>query len=178
MEANPEIQKTHYKITWILFLLYFIALIWILLFKLGVRFSYMGNRELNLIPFREYVLYDGRIDRPGTILNILIFIPLGIYIAILKSNWHTGKKIFACLLFSLAIESLQYLLAIGAFDITDVITNTTGGIIGIAIYHLLKKILNNQMAHRLINLLAAAGTIFMIVILFLLKMNMLPLRYQ
>jgi glycopeptide antibiotics resistance protein len=162
-----------------LFAIYIIALMWILLFKMGVRFSYMGNRELNLIPFREYVLYNGKIDRAGTILNILIFIPLGIYLSILKNSWNIATKIFTCFLFSFAIESLQYLLAIGAFDITDVITNTSGGVIGTGIYHMLKKILNNnQKAHSLINMLASAGTICMIILLFMLKMNMLPVRYQ
>lgn len=172
-------MDTNKKITLSLLLVYLIALIWILLFKLGVQFSYMGKRELNLIPFREYVLYNGKIDRSETILNILIFIPLGIYVAILKNNWNTIKKFFTCFLVSLAIESLQYMLAIGAFDITDVITNTTGGIIGLAIYYLLKKMMNsNQKAHRFINIIAATGTIIMIVLLFMLKMNMLPVRYQ
>jgi glycopeptide antibiotics resistance protein len=172
-------MDTNKKITLSLLLVYIIALIWILLFKMGVRFSYMGNRELNLIPFREYVLYDGKIDRAGTILNVLIFIPLGIYIAILKTNWSIATKIFTCFLCSFAIESLQYLLAIGAFDITDVITNTSGGIIGLAIYYMLRKLLNsNHKAHKLINVLAGAGTLFMIVLLLLLKMNMLPVRYQ
>lgn len=179
MDVNLTAQQSSYRITMALFAVYIIALMWILLFKMGVRFSYMGNRELNLIPFREYVLYDGRIDRAGTILNILIFIPLGIYIAILKNNWSIATKIFTCFLFSFAIESLQYLLAIGAFDITDVITNTSGGIIGLVIFYLLRKMLNsNQRAHNLINLIAGAGTLFMIVLLLLLKMNMLPVRYQ
>lgn len=179
MEVNLSTKQSSYRITLALFAVYLIALMWILLFKMGVRFSYMGNRELNLIPFREYVLYDGKIDRAGTILNILIFIPLGIYIVILKTNWSIATKILTCFLLSFAIESLQYLLAIGAFDITDVITNTSGGIIGLAIYYLLQKMLNSNLkAHKLINILAGAGTLFMIVLLLLLKMNMLPVRYQ
>jgi glycopeptide antibiotics resistance protein len=179
MEVSLGTRQTSYRITMALFAVYVIALMWILLFKMGVRFSYMGNRVLNLIPFREYVLYDSKIDRAGTILNILIFIPLGIYIAILKTNWNVATKILTCLLFSFAIESLQYILAIGAFDITDVITNTTGGIAGLVIYFLLIKMMNShQKAHKLINILAVAGTLFMIVLLLMLKMNLLPVRYQ
>jgi glycopeptide antibiotics resistance protein len=66
-----ENNKTN-KLTSVLFIIYLIVLFWILLFKLGVRFSYMENRNVNLIPF-------GKIDVSETILNVVIFVPLGIY---------------------------------------------------------------------------------------------------
>lgn len=50
------------KLTIVLFVIYFIALFWILLFKLGVQFSYMENRQVNLIPFREALMLNGKID--------------------------------------------------------------------------------------------------------------------
>ncbi len=36
-------------------------------------------------------------------------------------------------------EASQYIFGIGASDITDIITNTIGGIIGICIYMVIKK---------------------------------------
>jgi glycopeptide antibiotics resistance protein len=115
----------------------------------------------------------------GTVLNVLIFIPLGLYLGILQHKWSFVAKALTCTIISLAIETFQYILAIGAFDITDVITNLTGGFIGLIIYNILEKIMQHPTkAQRFINLFAAIGTIGMIILLFMLKMDMLPIRYQ
>lgn len=62
---------------------------------------------------------------------------------------------------------------------TDLITNTAGAVLGLMLFQWLEKALNNIVKlQKLINLLAAIGTVIMIVVLVLLKMNMLPIRYQ
>ncbi|MGN6351827.1 MAG: VanZ family protein, partial [Parafilimonas sp.] len=66
------------KLTKTLFIIYLIALCWILLFKLGVQFSYMNNRSVNLIPFRNLLTSNGKVDIGETVMNVIIFIPLGI----------------------------------------------------------------------------------------------------
>ena len=66
------------KLTIVLFSIYLVALFWILLFKLGVRFSYMENRKVNLIPF-ESLISNGKIGFGEIIMNVIIFLPLGIY---------------------------------------------------------------------------------------------------
>jgi len=72
------------KLTYVLFVVYLIALFWILLFKLGVHFSNMGiTRSINLIPFNDLLILNGKIDFGGIIMNVLIFVPLGIYAGIL-----------------------------------------------------------------------------------------------
>jgi glycopeptide antibiotics resistance protein len=82
-------------------------------------------------------------------------------------------------LISLIVEGLQFILAVGAFDITDIITNTLGGIIGLMIVEAIAKAFhNNVKAQKFINLIATTGTVLMILFLLLLKMNMLPVRYQ
>ena len=43
-------------------------------------------------------------------------------------------KFFLILMTSFIFEVLQYILAIGGTDITDIITNTCGGVTGIGIY--------------------------------------------
>ena len=155
-----------------LFIIYLIALFWILLFKLGVRFSYMENRNVNLTPF-------GNIDVAEIILNVVIFVPLGIYAGVLFKKFNFGKKLLFFLLVSLALESLQFILKIGAFDITDIITNTTGGIAGLTIFKTIEKLFNNSVkAQKLINIIAAIGTVLIISLLSLLRLNMLPVRYQ
>jgi MFS-type transporter involved in bile tolerance (Atg22 family) len=58
-------------------------------------------------------------------------------------------------------------------------TNTLGGLTGLAIFIIIGKTFNNQVnTQKFINIIAVTGTIIMILLLALLKMNMLPIRYQ
>ena len=174
-----KVNNVANRITIILFISYLVALCWILLFKLGVRFSYMGNRRVNLIPFSEPLILNGKIDVGEIILNVVIFVPLGVYTGILFERWIFGRKLFFLFLISLIVEGLQFILAVGAFDITDIITNTLGGIIGLTIFKAIEKAFNNSVkAQKFINIISAVGTALMILLLLLLKMNMLPVRYQ
>ena len=167
------------KLTIVLFVIYLMALCWILLFKLGVQFSYMQNREVNLIPFREPLMLNGKIDFGEMIMNVIIFVPLGIYAGILFKRWMLGKNLFLFFLTSLIVEALQYILRVGAFDITDTITNTLGGIIGLMIFKAIEKVLKNSVkAQKFVNIIATVATFVMVLLLLLLKMNMLPVRYQ
>ena len=167
------------RVATVLLVIYLLALNWILLFKLGVRFSYMKNRSVNLIPFREILLLNGRIDVSQIILNVVVFIPLGIYAGILFERWKFRKKLLFFFLISLIIEGLQYGLAVGAFDSTDIITNTSGGVIGYLLYKAIEKAFNNRVkAQKFITGLAAIGTALILLFLVLLKLNMLPVRYQ
>ena len=154
-----------------LFIIYAIALFWILLFKLGVQFSYMHKRSVNLIP-------NARLDGEA-ILNVVIFIPLGIYAGVLFKRWSFINKLLFFFLVSVMFEVLQFIFKIGAFDITDMITNTSGGIIGLILFKTIEKLFNNSAkAQKFINIIAATGTVIMISLLVLLKLNMLPIKYQ
>ena len=167
------------RLTYVLFVVYLIAIVWILLFKLGVHFSSMGNRSINLIPFSAPVILNVKMDYGEMIMNVLIFLPLGIYAGILFKRWSLGIKLLLFFLVSLIIEGFQYILAVGAFDITDIINNTLGGIIGLMTYFGIEKAFNNSVkAQKFINLIATIGTISMILFLFLLKTNRLGIRYQ
>jgi glycopeptide antibiotics resistance protein len=174
MDEQLKASKVTNRLTTVLFIIYLIAIWWILLFKLGVRFSYMEKRSVNLIPFNEPVILSSE-----NILNVMIFTPLGVYAGILFERWIFGKKLFFALLISLIVEALQFILAVGAFDITDIITNTLGGIIGLLLFNAIEKRFNTRVkAQKFINITAAIGTALMILLLVLLKMNMLPVRYQ
>jgi len=176
MNDNKKLNR----LTYILLGVYLIAIVWILLFKLGVHFSNMGiRRSINLIPFSEPLILNGKLDFSEMIMNVLIFVPLGIYAGILFKRWIIGKKLFFFFLISLIIEGLQFILAVGVFDITDLITNTLGGIIGLMIYIGIEKAFRNSVkAQKFINILATIGTASMILFLFLLKTNQLGIRYQ
>jgi glycopeptide antibiotics resistance protein len=179
LRDNSEVNNVTNRLTAALFIVYLLALCWILLLKLGVRFSYMESRSVNLIPFSKPLILNGKADVGEIILNVVIFVPLGIYAGILFDRWRFGRKLFFFFLVSLIVEGLQFTLAVGAFDITDIITNTLGGIIGLMIFKGLEKAFNNSVkAQKFINIIAAIGTVLIISLLFLLKMNMLPVRYQ
>lgn len=159
------------KLTNILFIIYSIILFWIVLFKLGMRFSYMENRSINLVP-------NNKMNRDA-ILNVMIFIPLGIYAGILFRRWFFITKVLFFFLVSLMFEALQFILKIGVFDITDIITNTIGGIIGLIVFYIIKILFNNNVnAQKFINALATVATVLIISLLLLLKLNMLPVRYR
>lgn len=167
------------KLTSALLVVYLIVLIWILLFKLGVQFSYMGKRSVNLIPFGQSLTSNGKIDFSEIILNVIIFVPLGVYAGVLFKRWSFKSRIFFILLIAFLIEVLQYILRVGAFDITDVITNSSGGLIGLIIFEANEKIFHNSVkSQKFINIIGVLGTVVMISLLLLLKLNMLPVRYQ
>ena len=174
MMEQSKVNNVKNSLATVLFIIYLIAICWILLFKLGVRFSYMGQRSVNLIPFREPIILSGE-----NILNVVIFVPLGIYTGILFERWIFSKKLLFLFLLSSIVEGLQYILRIGAFDVTDIMTNTLGGVIGLMIFKAIEKAFNNSVkAQKFINIIALIGTALIIVLLVLLKMNMLPVRYQ
>lgn len=162
-------NKTN-KLTNVLFIIYLTALFWIIVFKFNVPFSYMGNtRSVNLIPFSESLIINGQLAFSEIIMNIVIFIPLGIYIGTLFKRWIIGKKLFLFFLISLICEGFQFILGVGASDITDIINNTLGGIIGLMIYEGIEKIFKNSVkAQKFINMMATIGTILMILLLLLL----------
>ena len=167
-------NKTN-KLTNVLIIIYLIALFWILVLKFNIPFSYMGNmRRINLIPFSESTIINGKLDFGEIIMNVVIFVPLGIYAGILFKRWIIGKKLFLFFLISLICEGFQYILAVGAFDITDIINNTLGGVIGLMIYKEIEKAFKDSVkAQKLINMIALIGTILMISLLLLLKIKKL-----
>ncbi len=165
------------KLTIVLFFIYLIALVWILLFKLGVQFSYVENRTVNLIPFND-LISNGKLYFFGEIImNIIIFVPLGIYAGILFKKWNFGKNLMIILLLSFFVEFIQFIFKLGSFDITDTITNTLGGIIGLLVFIVIEKVFKNK-AKKFINIIAVIGTGLMILFLVLLKTDNLWLKYH
>ena len=148
------------RLTAILFIVYLLAVTWIILFKMQF-IPVVTQRSLNLIPFGESVIVNGTLDIREIIDNLLIFIPYGIYLSMLKPDWSFLKKTAPILLTSLAYEVLQYIFAIGASDITDLIVNTLGGVIGIGVFLLFARIFKDK-SYKIMNILALAGTVFMI----------------
>ena len=126
------------KLTYILFGIYAVMLVWLVLFKLKFSFDQLDRvRVINLIPLNQSVFSE-------VYNNVRIFVPLGIYIGMLKSNWSLAKKMGVIIGFTFAFEAIQYVFAIGRSDVTDLLANTLGGVIGLGIYQLLLKILKHR----------------------------------
>lgn len=67
------------------------------------------------------------------ILNVIAFIPFGVYLEILYHEAHVVPKALTVFFVSLFIEVLQFSLQFGSTDIVDLISNTLGGVIGIVV---------------------------------------------
>ena len=94
---------------------------------------------MNLIPFVD--LINGRGDFiKQIILNIIMTIPFG-FLFPLSNKSNFIKTICYIILLSSSIELLQPLLnGFRSSDVTDIITNTIGGVIGYIMYLIFKPI--------------------------------------
>ena len=113
-------------------------------------------RGLNLIPFAGSVIKNNQLDYNEIILNMMVFIPFGLYLSMIKLNWSFWKKIISIAGVSLLFELLQFLFEIGGTDITDFISNTLGGVVGIGFYIVFSKILKEK-TNKILNILALIG---------------------
>ena len=128
----------------VLFLVYMLLLVWAIIFKLQFFMPYMPGRVLNLIPFMGSfdpggLFYSGEIRA-----NIIAFIPLGVYLCLLKSEWPFLKKVLVAVGVSFGLELMQFVFMIGRADITDLFSNGIGAAIGIGLYALLSKLLKDR----------------------------------
>lgn len=87
---------------------------------LGVR--------LNLVP----LIVDGPASAVDAVLNVVVFVPLGLLLALCATRLRTVFVLALAL--TIFIETTQYLTDLGrTADINDVITNTVGACLGWAV---------------------------------------------
>lgn len=150
-ENNQKLKK---NITWILFILYIIFLLSTIVYtKLTTGAIYPElNIKSNLVPFTSiietitllltktqgfYYIFD------YLILDIILFIPLGLFLPILFPKTKKIKNfILICLTISIIKELFQLLLNVGMFNIDDIILNLSGAIIS---YTIFKNLLSKYM---------------------------------
>jgi glycopeptide antibiotics resistance protein len=168
-----KIPFTSNQVTFSLFSVYLIALYWIIVLKFNLTaYHDRVERAINMIPFREAVLFQSPIDWNDTLLNILIFIPFGLYVGLLWEKWSIVRKIALFFSASLVLETSQYTLVVGAFDITDLINNTLGGILGLLIMMMLERTFQSRAkAQRLVNIICMVGTVLIFSLLIYMKIN-------
>lgn len=127
-------------LSFVLFLVYFIILTWIIVAKMdwslikSINISWLENprvllhpgvtwRTINLEPYQYF-------DYTEVLLNILFFVPLGLFIHLFRGKSSIILTVILAFLLSIAYEATQYIFVIGFPDITDIIDNTLGGFIG------------------------------------------------
>jgi len=130
----------------VLFAIYFLLVpVWVILFKSSPEIFYIGQWYGNNIAtpemYRNFTDYANLnplwIFWDDMILNVVAFIPFGIYLELLFHDKRSWGKVLAVFLTSLAIEMTQFILILGRTDIVDLIANTLGGVLGIIIMKLL-----------------------------------------
>ena len=156
---SKKYKNNFTKLYSILFIVYIIAM-----------FSLVGIPSINYIRtdfgFNFIPLLDIVLSPKTSLLNILLFIPLGIFLPMLwKENYNNkfSKVLIFGFLLSLIIEILQ-IFTFRLTDINDLITNTLGTVIGYLIY--IKLLKNNTMFKNIIsekmNPIILVGIIFII----------------
>ncbi|MEC0127178.1 VanZ family protein [Paenibacillus pabuli] len=135
----------------IAFAVYILAVMHFVFFPIDVNIGIYANqtpwyKTIQFIPILT-------LDIPSFALNILLFLPLGFMLPLVKPSADTvGKAVRIGLSFSFSIEMLQLIIRVTlgngrTTDINDLIANTAGSIIGYFIFHRLAKV---TIAQRLI----------------------------
>lgn len=151
------VKKKKINMVTTLFFIYCVLLVWIILFKLQFSLNSLEKiRNINLIPF--YYENNVSFHFREVIENVIIFIPLGIYLKMIGID--NKKTILFGFAVSLLLEVSQYVLRVGASDITDVITNTLGALIGVLFYNIsIKLFKTEEKVKKIFEILALVVTI-------------------
>jgi len=145
----------------VLFVVYLVLLAWIILWKLEV--PYVGAaaglpRPIKLVPY--VASGESGASKPlEAVVNILLFIPFGIYLRVLAPRWRWWQAAAVFVGASLLFETVQYLLSVGSADITDVIDNTLGGMLGLGLFSLARRRLRERTDDLVTRILLITGIV-------------------
>ena len=123
----------------IAFLAYILIVLRLTIFRTGV----FDERQLNLAIFADliHVFRNVGIGRFLWLFfgNIGWFVPLGFLLPVLLKRESFLKVIVIGLMFSLTIESLQFIFRVGVAELDDLILNTIGTAIGYLLFKFTSK---------------------------------------
>lgn len=145
-----------------LYFVYLAFVVWVILLKFNITPADLPHlRNINLILYGDSGIINGQLDVRELVENILIFVPFGVYAGMLVKERSWWKVILAGAGFSLILETLQYVFAIGASDITDVINNTLGAALGMFLWKGFHRIAGER-SFMIAQVTATIGTVGMI----------------
>ena len=124
------------RLGWIFFVAYVLFLLWLTILSRQPR---VGERVFKwelLWAYRAWIAGEsfGRTESIQNINNILVFIPFGALFP--GKRWK--QLLITAVLFSTAIEAVQYALNLGWCEIDDVICNVLGAAAGFGLWKLIK----------------------------------------
>lgn len=138
------------KFGWVLFVLYLVALIYLMFFAESL--GRIGNPEAeyayNLELFKEikrFYIYREQLGWKAVVLNlggnVAGFMPFGFFLPIVsRRGRHWYNTLLLGFFLSLCIEVTQLVFKVGSFDVDDLLLNTIGGILGYFSYKIVQGI--------------------------------------
>lgn len=166
MKINLSDRKTFYDISRLLFISYIIIFIWIVIFKCSlVDDLKITHQTISKLSFYERILNPSEIESLiyriqigeyfhrsilEPLLNIVIFVPIGLYITFFQKEKSILNTFLVSLAMSLSIELIQLATMIGGFSFLDLITNVIGGVIGYSAY----RIIYREKRIRILNIIS------------------------
>lgn len=148
--------------------IYMLFLCWVILFKLADSIDKIPSRRgINLIPFYYDQFSGTTLQKNDILFNIALFVPVGFYFTVFKKGKIVSGILLSALL-SLLFEIVQWIFSLGSSDITDLITNIMGGIIGTLMFIILNKLSKGREV-KIVNIIGAVLEVCLIVLLILLS---------
>ena len=145
-------------------ILYILLLYYLLLTTEG------ASRGVNFIPFTEMTRYSfgSKSFFYNVIGNIALFIPFGFFVTGTVKAKKLSEITIITIIISLTAELIQYRIG-RAFDVDDIILNTTGSILGFAIYSgisgiasKLPKVLQNNIFYNILAVLVLISIVLLL----------------
>lgn len=148
---KKEHKRVIIRFSWILFLLYMVAMAYFLFFS-----EYL-NRDRIRDDFRYNIVFLQEVKRSfyclrigdyryfvlNFIMNIVAFVPFGFFLPLI-SRTRVGRTFWYVMLsvvsFTVIIEIIQLFSRVGTFDVDDILLNTIGGFIGYLLFKILQFI--------------------------------------
>ena len=144
-KRNKRFHKTALRVLWLITGLSYASTLTYIFFFARRRWAPLSKRTLNLHLFHEKFLFwqnAGVHTRPEVIGfykdligNIVLFIPFPFFLLLFFKVRNYQHSILIAVAASVTVETIQYIFKIGIADIDDVLLNTTGALLGLAVLH-------------------------------------------
>ena len=163
--------KDKKALAYVVFGVYLLFLCWLILFKLADSVEKIPSmRGINLILFHYDRLSGTRFHQIEVFCNILAFVPAGYFFTAFGKGRVTSGIIGSAML-SLSFEILQWIFALGASDITDLIANTAGGALGVLVFFAAGKLFKDRQIMIASIIGAVLEALFVILMIALIILN-------
>lgn len=168
--GNENKAKLNKILLYVAFIMYIFILIWLIGLKFNSEWLPEIGEYFRKLPLKDRITKGGLIPFYNMIsefkkgdfyqldyyMNIVVYIPLGIYLLIFLENKHKYLLSFLIIIFSsILFELIQLFTGFGGCDGTDFGCNVLGGTVGLLISRFLLK----KNAIKLINIINIAVVI-------------------